>query len=48
MKRRAMFALLEGKGFKGNYVNAFVSLEAMLKARGEMVELARRAGVDVD
>jgi sugar phosphate isomerase/epimerase len=44
----AMFALLESKGFKGNYVNAFVSLEAMLKARTEMVEIAREAGVNVD
>ena len=44
----AMFALLERKGFKGTYVNAFVSLEAMLEARTRMVEIAREAGVDVD
>ena len=44
----AMFASLEAKGFRGNYVNAFVSLEAMLKGRQMMVEIARKAGVKVD
>jgi hypothetical protein len=44
----SMFSLLEGNGFKGNYVNAFVSFEAMLKARRDMVEIARRAGVRVE
>ena len=44
----AMFSLLERRGFSGNYVNAFVSLEAMLKGREMLVGLARGAGVAVD
>ncbi|AEG94669.1 sugar phosphate isomerase/epimerase family protein [Ramlibacter tataouinensis] len=42
-----LFARLESKGFRGHYVNAFVSLEAMLSARPQLVELARSAGVSV-
>lgn len=42
------FAALEGRGFLGKYVSAFVSLEAMMKARNQMVDWARSAGVDVD
>lgn len=43
-----LFAALEGGGFRGKYVCAFISLEAMLRARLEMIEWARDAGVDVD
>lgn len=44
----AMFALLEGKGYRGAYTNAFGTLEDMQAARGYMVEKARAAGVAVD
>lgn len=42
-----MFRLVEGTGYRGRYMNAFADLAAMQKARGTMVELARRAGVAV-
>jgi sugar phosphate isomerase/epimerase len=41
----AMFKLIEGKGFKGRYMNAFGTLEDMQTARARLVELARAAGV---
>ena len=44
----AMFKLIEGKGYKGYYTNAFVSLDAMLAGREYLVEKARAAGVKVD
>jgi len=43
-----MFRLIEARGFKGHYTNAFGSLEEMQWARGYMVEKARAAGVKVD
>lgn len=42
-----MFRLIEATGYRGRYMNAFVDLAAMQKARGTMVELARQAGVAV-
>lgn len=44
----ATFALLEGRGYRGAYTNAFGSPEDMLAARGYLVEKARAAGVAVD
>ena len=41
----SMFRLIEGKGFKGHYTNAFGSLEDMLAGRDYLVGQARRAGV---
>lgn len=41
----AMFELLERRGFKGHYMNAFGTLEDMNKARHDMVAMARRAGL---
>jgi len=43
-----MFKLIEGKGFKAHYTNAFGSLDDMLSARDFLVEKARAAGVKVD
>ncbi|MBI2296021.1 MAG: sugar phosphate isomerase/epimerase [Betaproteobacteria bacterium] len=43
-----MFRLIERKGFKGHYTNAFGTLEDMLAARDYLVEKARAAGVKVD
>ena len=43
----AMFALLEGKGYRGAYTNAFGTLEDMQAARQYMVDKAREAGVSV-
>lgn len=40
----AMFALLERRGFKGHYMNAFGTLEDMQKARHDMVAMAQEAG----
>ena len=40
-----MFKLIEGKGYKGHYTNAFSSLDDMLAARDYLVEQAREAGV---
>jgi sugar phosphate isomerase/epimerase len=42
-----MFRLIEGRGFKGHYTNAFGKLDDMLAARDVLVEHARSAGVDV-
>lgn len=42
-----MFRLVEGKGFKGHYTNAFGSLGDMLAGRDFLVERAREAGVNV-
>lgn len=44
----AMFRLVEGKGFKGHYTNAFGSLGDMLAGRDYLVDRARDAGVKVD
>lgn len=41
----SMFRLVEGKGFKAHYTNAFGSLDDMLAGRDYLVEQARRAGV---
>jgi sugar phosphate isomerase/epimerase len=43
-----MFSLIEGKGYKGHYTNAFGSLGDMLAGRDYLVEQARAAGVKVD
>jgi hypothetical protein len=43
-----MFKLIEGKGYKGHYTNAFGSLGDMLSARDFLVEKARAAYVSVD
>lgn len=42
-----MFRLVEGKGFKGHYTNAFGTLDDMLAARDYLVEKAKAAGVAV-
>jgi sugar phosphate isomerase/epimerase len=42
-----MFRLIEGKGFRGHYTNAFGSLDDMLAGRPYLVEKARAAGVEV-
>jgi sugar phosphate isomerase/epimerase len=44
----AMFKLIEGKGYKGYYTNAFASLDDMLAGRDHLVDRAREAGVKVD
>jgi sugar phosphate isomerase/epimerase len=44
----AMFSLIEGKGYRGHYTNAFGSLEDMVAARPYLVEKARAAGVDIN
>lgn len=41
----AMFKLIEGKGFQGNYTNAFGTLDDMLAARHTLVAHAAAAGV---
>ena len=43
-----MFKIIEGKGYKGHYTNAFGSLGDMLAGRDVLVEKAREAGVAVD
>ncbi|MBX6375549.1 MAG: sugar phosphate isomerase/epimerase [Acetobacteraceae bacterium] len=40
-----MFRRIEGKGYRGRYMNAFGSLDDMLAARDWLVEKARAAGV---
>jgi sugar phosphate isomerase/epimerase len=40
----AMFALLERRGFKGHYMNAFGTVEDMNKARHDMAAMAEAAG----
>jgi sugar phosphate isomerase/epimerase len=42
-----MFRRLEGKGYRGRYMNAFGTLDDMQQARGRLVEIARAAGVAV-
>ncbi len=42
-----MFALIEGKGFDGHYMNAFVGLEAMRDSRKDMVNWAKASGVKI-
>jgi len=42
-----MFRRIEGAGFRGHYMNAFGSLDDMLKGRDELVRLAAAAGVAV-
>ena len=44
----AMFKLIEGKGYRGHYTNAFGSLGDMLSARDYLVDRAREAGVKVN
>ncbi len=41
-----MFRRIEGNGFAGHYMNAFGSLDDMLKGRDDLVRLAGSAGVD--
>jgi hypothetical protein len=43
-----MFRLIEGKGYRGYYTNAFTTLDDMAAARGYLVDKARAAGVKVD
>ena len=43
-----MFKLIEGRGYKGHYTNAFGSLGDMLAGRDHLVDKAREAGVPVD
>jgi sugar phosphate isomerase/epimerase len=43
-----MFRLVEGKGYRGHYTNAFGSLGDMLAGRDYLVDRAREAGVNVD
>jgi sugar phosphate isomerase/epimerase len=40
-----MFALLEGRGFRGHYMNAFGTLDDMDRARHDMAGMARAAGL---
>jgi sugar phosphate isomerase/epimerase len=42
-----MFRRVEGAGFRGHYMNAFGSLDDMLRGRDELVRLAKAAGVAV-
>jgi sugar phosphate isomerase/epimerase len=42
-----MFRRVEGKGFRGHYMNAFGSLDDMLTGRDELVRLAEAAGIDL-
>ena len=42
-----MFRRIEGAGFRGHYMNAFGSLDDMLKGRDELVRLAVAAGIAV-
>ena len=41
----SVFKLVEGKGFRGNYTNAFGTLDDMLAARHTLVAQAAAAGV---
>jgi sugar phosphate isomerase/epimerase len=43
-----MFKLIEGKGYRGYYTNAFTTLDDMLAGRDYLVDRAREAGVKVD
>ena len=42
-----MFRRIEGKGFRGHYMNAFGSLDDMLAGRDDLVRLAEAAGLDI-
>jgi sugar phosphate isomerase/epimerase len=42
-----LFELIEGKGYRGHYTNAFGSLGDMLAGRDYLVDQAREAGVSV-
>lgn len=42
-----MFRRIEQKGFRGHYMNAFGSLDEMLRGRDELVRLAAAGGVSV-
>ena len=42
-----MFRLIEATGYRGRYMNAFVSLDVMQSARSLFVDLAAKAGVSV-
>ena len=44
----AMFAMIEGAGFTGHYMNGFGTVDDMLEGREYMIERAREAGVAVD
>ncbi len=41
-----MFRRVEGRGFRGHYMNAFGSLDDMLQGRDELVRQAQAAGLD--
>jgi len=41
---KAMFDRIEGAGFRGHYINAFVSLDAMLEGREKLVAIAEGRG----
>ena len=41
-----MFRRIEGKGFRGHYMNAFGSLDDMLASRDDLVRIAAAAGID--
>ena len=41
-----MFRRIEGRGFRGHYMNAFGSLDDMLQGRDELVRQAQAAGLD--
>ena len=43
-----MFRRVEGKGFRGHYMNAFGSLDDMLEGRDDLVRLAAAAGLSAD
>jgi sugar phosphate isomerase/epimerase len=43
-----MFRRIEGAGFRGHYMNAFGSLDAMLEGRDALVRLAAAAGLAID
>jgi sugar phosphate isomerase/epimerase len=42
-----MFRRIEGKGFRGHYMNAFGSLDDMLAGRDDLVRLAAASGLDI-
>lgn len=43
-----LFRRIEGRGFRGHYMNAFGSLDDMLAGRDDLVRLAAAAGIAVD
>jgi hypothetical protein len=42
-----MFRRVEGRGFRGHYMNAFGSLDDMLAGREALLRLAESAGIDI-